>query len=56
MLSKNKGTGWIQKLSKEEIIDELKQRGIPHSESENYNDLRERLRSNIKSVEKPLKD
>ncbi|XP_076284281.1 uncharacterized protein LOC143210894 [Lasioglossum baleicum] len=34
------------------VIEELKQRGITYSESEPYNDLRERLRENIKSAKK----
>lgn len=52
MSDKSQTTGWIQNLNKRQIIEELKQRGITYSESELYNDLRERLRENIKSAQK----
>lgn len=43
-----KGTGWIQKLNKEQIIDELKKRNIACEETENFNILREKIRTAIK--------
>lgn len=45
-----KGTGWIQKLNKEQIIDELKKRNIACEETENFNILREKLRAAIKEA------
>lgn len=48
MSSDQKGTGWIQKLSKQQITDELIKRNVEFDESENYNTLRELLRETIK--------
>ncbi|XP_046590198.1 uncharacterized protein LOC124293399 [Neodiprion lecontei] len=45
-------TGWIQNLNKGEIIQELQNRGVAFEEGENYNTLRELLRSEIKKSEK----
>ncbi|KAJ8672761.1 hypothetical protein QAD02_004021 [Eretmocerus hayati] len=49
-MNKKPPTAWIQNLNKTQIIEELRTRGIPFKESESYNDLRERLRENIKSL------
>lgn len=50
MSNKSETTGWIQTLNKNQIIEELKCRGIPHNTTESFNDLRDRLRQNIKSA------
>lgn len=39
---------WVQKLDKNKISEELRNRGDDAQESENFNDLRERLRSLVK--------
>ncbi|KAJ8677550.1 hypothetical protein QAD02_013337 [Eretmocerus hayati] len=49
-MNKKPPTAWIQNLNKTQIIEELRTRGIPFKESESYNDFRERLRENIKSL------
>lgn len=52
MSDKPKGTGWIQNLRKEQIIEELEKRGENFENSDNYDKLREQLRKLLKKEQK----
>ncbi|XP_046590230.1 uncharacterized protein LOC107227278 [Neodiprion lecontei] len=51
-MSENRGTAWIQALNKQEIIDELRRRGLEASEEFKLEDLRRVLRKDCKSKAK----